>query len=312
MPIEFQCSCGKTLRVRDEAAGKQAKCPACQKVLTVPEAVGLADTAPAGPSPARGPRCAKCGEAMAEGAVICVKCGFNTETGAAVRTATDQPEAERAPTVVLPVGKIITVAVLVLAAALGYFFVVRPLVAGHKMSKAYRSVLMGDMEGALKAFEEVRPQLSGTYRDTIDLWDAQCRLEMEKNPRNVLSKAIPVSSDALELEPQKLEPAGSVLLVTVTVRNKGSAPLTLRNDYFYLRGVRDIVPVYPGTDNSLDGIVVPPGEAKEGIVVFHHLPHDPAMDRTGMTPIPTYHVYFNDGKRYVKAMLPVALPSPLP
>jgi hypothetical protein len=31
-----------------------------------------------------------------------------------------------------------------------------------------------------------------------------------------------------------------------------------------------------------------------------------------MIPIPMYHAYFNDGTRYVKALLPVAAPSPLP
>jgi hypothetical protein len=37
VPIEFNCDgCGKTLRVPDEHAGKQARCPGCQTVLTVP------------------------------------------------------------------------------------------------------------------------------------------------------------------------------------------------------------------------------------------------------------------------------------
>ena len=36
MPIEFQCPCGKTLRTPDDTAGRQAKCPACGNVLTIP------------------------------------------------------------------------------------------------------------------------------------------------------------------------------------------------------------------------------------------------------------------------------------
>jgi hypothetical protein len=36
MPITFNCTCGKTLRVPDENAGRRAKCPACNAVLTVP------------------------------------------------------------------------------------------------------------------------------------------------------------------------------------------------------------------------------------------------------------------------------------
>jgi len=38
MPIRFACSCGKSLQVSDEAAGKRAKCPACGKVLVIPAA----------------------------------------------------------------------------------------------------------------------------------------------------------------------------------------------------------------------------------------------------------------------------------
>jgi hypothetical protein len=37
MPIETQCTtCGKTLRVGDEHAGSQARCPVCNTVYTVP------------------------------------------------------------------------------------------------------------------------------------------------------------------------------------------------------------------------------------------------------------------------------------
>ena len=36
MPINFDCSCGKTLRVPDEHAGRRVKCPACAVVSTVP------------------------------------------------------------------------------------------------------------------------------------------------------------------------------------------------------------------------------------------------------------------------------------
>lgn len=36
MPIAFNCSCGKMLRVPDTSAGKRAKCPACGAVVEVP------------------------------------------------------------------------------------------------------------------------------------------------------------------------------------------------------------------------------------------------------------------------------------
>lgn len=39
MPIEFRCSqCDRLLRVPDEAAGKNGKCPGCQAIVKVPDA----------------------------------------------------------------------------------------------------------------------------------------------------------------------------------------------------------------------------------------------------------------------------------
>jgi hypothetical protein len=39
MAIEFTCpTCGKLLKLRDEAAGKTGKCPQCKAVITVPSA----------------------------------------------------------------------------------------------------------------------------------------------------------------------------------------------------------------------------------------------------------------------------------
>jgi len=36
MTIEFQCVCGKTLSVPDDASGRKAKCPSCGVLVTVP------------------------------------------------------------------------------------------------------------------------------------------------------------------------------------------------------------------------------------------------------------------------------------
>jgi phage FluMu protein Com len=49
MPVTFECSCGKQLRVADEFAGKRIRCPACKEVQTVPE------TAAASPITAKAP-----------------------------------------------------------------------------------------------------------------------------------------------------------------------------------------------------------------------------------------------------------------
>jgi len=36
MPINVHCDCGKTLRVKDEYAGRSGKCPACGRRVDVP------------------------------------------------------------------------------------------------------------------------------------------------------------------------------------------------------------------------------------------------------------------------------------
>ena len=38
MPVTFTCSCGKTLQVKDEFAGRRVRCPACQQPVSVPAA----------------------------------------------------------------------------------------------------------------------------------------------------------------------------------------------------------------------------------------------------------------------------------
>jgi hypothetical protein len=46
MPLLFSCDCGKTLRVADEHAGKRTRCPACARVLTVPEGILVEEAEP--------------------------------------------------------------------------------------------------------------------------------------------------------------------------------------------------------------------------------------------------------------------------
>jgi hypothetical protein len=37
MAITFQCSCGRTLRVKDELAGRRVRCPNCSSIVTASE-----------------------------------------------------------------------------------------------------------------------------------------------------------------------------------------------------------------------------------------------------------------------------------
>src|SRR5438477_7576680 len=50
MPISITCQCGKSLKVKDEWAGKKAKCPTCGNTFVVP--VPAMAAAPAGRSAA--------------------------------------------------------------------------------------------------------------------------------------------------------------------------------------------------------------------------------------------------------------------
>ena len=49
MPIEFRCTqCNRLLRTPDETAGKQAQCPECGAITTIPPA---STAAPVGAAP---------------------------------------------------------------------------------------------------------------------------------------------------------------------------------------------------------------------------------------------------------------------
>lgn len=81
--MKFSCpTCGKVLNVKDEFAGKKARCPSCKEVLTVPYATEAA--APAAAANA----CPSCGGALPEGAVFCVACGYDLRTGKQFQTVT--------------------------------------------------------------------------------------------------------------------------------------------------------------------------------------------------------------------------------
>lgn len=85
--MKFSCpTCGKVLNVKDEYAGKKARCPSCKEVLTVPYAPEAAALA-AQPAAAAN-ACPSCGGSLAEGAVFCVACGYDLRTGKQFQTVT--------------------------------------------------------------------------------------------------------------------------------------------------------------------------------------------------------------------------------
>ena len=96
MPIAVACQCGAKFAAKDELAGKTVKCPKCSQPLVIAAAAPGVPTAakwPGDPLIAKlfdevgltasktGFRCPKCRSDVQQGAVLCVNCGTNLETG---------------------------------------------------------------------------------------------------------------------------------------------------------------------------------------------------------------------------------------
>ncbi len=87
--IEVQCPhCGTAFTAPDDMGGLLAACPACGKQVTVP----LDDEDARRERSARlqvkkdvvitgGKKCPSCGSTMADGAVVCIECGYDTRSG---------------------------------------------------------------------------------------------------------------------------------------------------------------------------------------------------------------------------------------
>lgn len=125
MTITCKCDkCGKSYKVSETFAGKRAVCKACGSTFAIPSAkqaplapakpkpeprstgFSLQDmanlqggevVAPSAPLPQSGPcQCPTCGKDAAPGAVICVHCGYNFQTGARISTQMDAPASRPA------------------------------------------------------------------------------------------------------------------------------------------------------------------------------------------------------------------------
>lgn len=105
MPIPVRCTCGQSFQAKDALAGRTAKCPKCAQPILIPS-----PTPPAGSGmdddlwdeiglapPVAGPQCPHCSAELKPGAILCVSCGTNLQTGERFSTLVGDPD-ERART----------------------------------------------------------------------------------------------------------------------------------------------------------------------------------------------------------------------
>ncbi len=187
---------------------------------------------------------------------------------------------------------------MVLAAvAAAWFFVGAPLTAKLDIQKAFAPVLLGDLVEGIEGLKDLRARVPEKYHERIDLLISQAEAEAIKNR----PESDEVSSPTLLMQIANIRTETSAMIFELVVENLGSAPLTLKNDYFYLRGAADIIQVAPKhTANTLDGVVVSPNEKVEGVVAFRKMPLQPVVVSVGSGIEHYYFVIFNDGKDYVK------------
>lgn len=80
--IEFSCpSCNLVLAAPEEMAGELVECPECNNQMAVPGAA-----APVAEAEAGAVSCPECGQAMPDGSVLCMGCGFHIKLGKKITT----------------------------------------------------------------------------------------------------------------------------------------------------------------------------------------------------------------------------------
>ena len=110
MAIKVKCrSCSASFKAKDELAGRRVKCPKCKepiKIAPVQKAPVAAAAASAEHNPlldlldeqdirsvARGPVCLSCDAELQPGAIICIECGYNHDTGEQLETDAYEDDA---------------------------------------------------------------------------------------------------------------------------------------------------------------------------------------------------------------------------
>ncbi|MBT3191710.1 MAG: zinc-ribbon domain-containing protein [Verrucomicrobia bacterium] len=97
--IEFNCpECGQVLEAPEEMAGEAIACPACEATITIPgpepeETLVLPNlpnvSIPSVPPEPEKNGCPECQAELADGAVLCVHCGYHLKLGKKISTEFD-------------------------------------------------------------------------------------------------------------------------------------------------------------------------------------------------------------------------------
>lgn len=306
MSFKFKCVCHTTLRAPDGTEGRWTTCPACDLRFRIPPHSGAVEAFSPAPlaSEDGGAACPSCGKPVPADAVLCINCGWDSRAGGAAEGTNGASTRRGGPAFVLPTKILAAAAAVLVVLGIGWFAVAAPLLAGLRISHARGYLCNGDLEEAIAEFQKQRATAGAAERERLDLRIAQTRLEMQHNTGQALSSGRQIPSDAAELLVHKKGGSGGALMFSVSVRNQGEQPLTLKEQHFYLRGLSDIVLVASHEDNSVEGVVVPPGERKEGLIAFRKVPDHPVHLRRGRTTDTRYYLMFNDGTLYTKVMLP--------
>jgi hypothetical protein len=291
MTLSVDCECGKSYRLADDAAGRRFKCKSCGKILTAPRSPGA--EAPV----AAGARCPNCGQELQPGAVFCVGCGRNLQTGeqlkAAPTAAAKKPGKQRRPAVPWRlVGPGIVVLGLVLA---GWLFLIRPMAARSVLNEALELAEEARYSGAAKMLEESRSKVYGQYAEELEFRVGQMKMQAKYPAGGGPSPQ--GRSLGMEVFPELDKETGKLLL-HVQIVNGGDAPVTLSRKAFYLRGKPGLVPPVGHAEGSLEGVVLEPGATAEGVVAFRKLPGSPLGMVTDRA-VKTKELVYNDGVRYL-------------
>jgi hypothetical protein len=252
---------------------------------------------------------------MAAGAILCVQCGYNVESGETPPGAGGGSEGEGdgleedfeeeggGLAVQLPIKKIVMGGLLVVVAIVGWLFVVQPIRKAAALNSAHSLFTNGDLDDALAEYQQLSKKMTGEDKAFCELRARQIELEKKLNTGKVFSHGQNLlQPEGLEITNKKGPHSGAGLAFKIRCSNRTSETVTLKKEYFYVRGNSDLVTVHHHEDNDL-GQTVKPGEQAEALAHFRRLPQFKASRKLGRRTEKVYFMNFNDGERYAKWLL---------